>query len=57
MYWVLNIYENYQLFKVKKSCVLILDKGPSHTFPNTLNFMKEIKFNVIFIPPGYTIIR
>ena len=52
--WLKNIYLNYELFKIKKKCLLILDKAPSHCTNTILEFLNDNKIKRVFIPGGLT---
>ena len=52
--WLKYIFIPYQNCNVKKTCLLILDKAPSHCGEEILNYMNEQKIKRIFIPGGLT---
>ena len=52
--WFKKIYLNYELFKIKKKCLLILDKAPSHCTNTILEFLNDNKIKRVFIPGGLT---
>ena len=52
--WLKNIYLNYELIKIKKKCLLILDKAPSHCTNTIIDFLNNNKIKRVFIPGGLT---
>ena len=53
--WLKNIYLNYELLKIKKKFLLILDKVPNHCRNTILEFLKDNKIKRVFIPGGLTL--
>ena len=52
--WLKFIYLPYQNYVIKKKCLLILDKAPSHCSEETIDFMNKNEIKRIFIPGGLT---
>ena len=55
---VIQMYEKlilpYEKFVIKKQCLLILDKSPSHFNRDVIEILNEYKTNYVFIPGGLT---
>lgn len=52
--WIKDFYVPYETLIIKKTCLLILDKAPSHCSDLTLEFMNKHKIKRVFIPGGLT---
>ncbi len=52
--WYEKIFLPYEKYVIKKRCLLILDKSPSHFNRDVIDKFNENKTNYVFIPGGLT---
>jgi len=52
--WYEEVYLKYEKFQVKKNCLLILDKSPSHYNKKIIDLFEQNKTSYIYIPGGLT---
>jgi len=50
--WVKDVYINYEEEIIKKKCILIMDKSPSHIYRS--KYLEKKGKNYVFIPGGLT---
>ena len=52
--WYEKVFLPYEKYVIKKRCLLILDKSPSHFNRDVIDKFNENKTNYVFIPGGLT---
>jgi hypothetical protein len=52
--WLKLIFLNYQNNQAKDTCLLVLDKAPSHVNEKVIQFLNDNNIKRIFIPGGLT---
>ena len=52
--WLKLIFLNYQNNEAKDTCLLVLDKAPSHVNKKVIQFLNDNNIKRIFIPGGLT---
>ena len=50
--WIKDVYIKYEEEQVKKKCILIMDKAPSHIYRS--RYLEKKNKNYVFIPGGLT---